>query len=491
MPAVCVKHQGLKQLAKGARIIKAPRIQCNNVTTFSINNAFEGTYQVSTHAGCICNEYRALHNRHLIDRLLPEYNPKYYRKCANLVLKEFHFEHVPPVGYYDIINNYSGAKRNAYLRAYDNIKTFNYLKSWAVINMFVKPDKYPTDACYDKAPRAIQFRRPMFNLIVARYLQPIEHWFYSQQSPNGFRFSAKGLNNVDRAILLRDIADTYQNPCFLLLDHSCFDSSITVEHLKSCHKFYSKLNRSARLQKVLRCQLRNHGFSKHGIEYVVEGTRMSGDYDTALGNTYVNYCVLRSWLKLNDVRGDIILDGDDSIVVIEARNKHRLDFEHFSKCGFTTKLEVVYSLNEVEFCQAKYLPTEPPRFARNPLRALSRYNVSVRCFHGSGWYRYLAGVGLGEMAVSVGVPILHEVGRKLASLSNRPLYDTETWYRSTMTGTQANITPEVRNAYYEAWNITPAQQELIESTYTPALRASVELLQSYLSLPCDAASATW
>lgn len=464
---------------------------CNNTTTFVVNNAFTGTYQAVTHAACVCNEMRALYNRHLIDRCLPEYDKYYYRGCFNSVLSEFHFSTLEPCSYYQIINRYHGSKKNAYMFAHQLITDYGYLRQWAAINMFVKPDKYPLQDAYDKAPRAIQYRRPAFNLMLARYLHPVEEWFYQQKSPTGFRFVAKGLNNVDRAILLKEVSESFQNPVYVLLDHSAFDSSITVDHIKSCHKFYNKLIKSRTMNKLLRSQLNNKGYSRHGIKYTIKGTRMSGDFDTALGNTLVNYAVLRSWLKLAGIRGEIILDGDDSIVVVERASLAKLDFNHFSRVGFSTKHSVVHDITEVEFCQGKYLPTNPPRFARNPLRALSRYNISVRNYHGPGWHRYLAGVGRGEMAVSSGVPILEAIGSKLANLSDKPLYDTESWYRSTTVGTVASITDEVRDAFCTAWGITPSQQINMESEYTPIIRAGPQLIQAYYSLSDNASQSTW
>lgn len=491
LPALCVSKQPLKVLAKGAKILSVPKLHCNNTTRFVVNNAYQGTYQVVTHAGCICNEIRALHNRHLIDRALPEYDKYFIRDCAKLVFQEFSFEILNPCSYWSIINSYVGRKRNTYMRAYEDIQTHGFLKSWAIVNMFVKPDKYPLAAAYDKAPRAIQYRRPAFNLILARYLHPVEKWLYEQLSPTGFRFIAKGLNNVDRAIELKRQSDSFSNPCYILLDHSAFDSSITQDHLKMCHKFYSKLIKSRTLQKLLRCQLVNKGYSRHGIKYKVTGTRMSGDFDTALGNCIVNYVALRSWLKMAKVRGEILLDGDDSIVTVERSNLARLDMGHFSKFGLTTKINVVHEITSVDFCQAIYLPSEPPRFARNPLRALSRYNISIRNYHGEGWFRYLAGIGLGEAAVSVGVPILEAIGHKLAALSTAPIFDTETWYKSNQSGTKVAITDEVRMHYYSAYGIAPEQQIAIESDYTPNLRSSSELLQEFLSLPHDATETTW
>jgi len=488
---MCVKHQALKQLSPNARILLGPRQRCTNNTTFVLNNAYPGTYQVHTHASCICNETRALFNRHLVDRSHIGFDKSYFQRMARKVMRELPVTDIPPCSYWNIINGYAGSKRNAYMRAYDNIKLHRFDKRWTYVKMFVKPDKYPEDACRDKAPRAIQYRSPEFNLLLARYLKPIEEEFYSMLSPGGFRFVAKGLNNVERAELLKSQSDTFNDPCYVLLDHSAFDSTINECHLRTTHKFYSKMNQSKFLQFLLHFQIHNKGFSKHGIKYNIKGTRMSGDYDTALGNSFVNYVCLRSWLRINNVRGEIILDGDDSILTIERANLDRMNFDHFAKCGFETKMEVVYSLSEVEFCQSKYLPTTPPRFSRNPVRALSRLNISLRDYHGSGWARYQAGVGRGEMAVNQGVPVLYAVGKKLASLHNRPIYDSDTAYKVQVTITDLPITDEVRIAYYNAWGITPTEQVKIESSYTPYIRARPsELIQAFLSLPSDATSVT-
>lgn len=492
MLAMCVYRQPLKQLSPNAQVILGPRQRCVNTTKFVVNNAFPGTYRVSTHASCICNETRALFNRHLIDRTHIPFEAPYFCRAARKVMRELDVKPVPPTTYTNIIRGYHGSKRAAYMRARDNIKLIGFDHRWTYVKMFVKPDKYPEANCADKAPRAIQYRSPEFNLLIGKYLKPIEEEFYQMLSPGGFRFVAKGLNNVQRAQLLHDQSSTFRDPCYILLDHSCFDSTINVTHLRETHKFYRKMNGSRELQRLLKYQINNKGFSKYGIKYKIKGTRMSGDYDTALGNSFVNYICLRSWLKMNQVRGEIILDGDDSIVTIERRDLGRLPFDHFSRCGFETKMEVVYDISEVEFCQSKYLPTEPPRFSRNPLRALSRLNISLRNYHGRGWRRYQAGVGLGEMATNQGVPVLYAVGEKLASLSNRPIFDSEVAYKVQVETTKLEITPAVRDAYYIAWGISPKQQELIEATYTPYLQARpTELLQCFLSLPDESAATAW
>lgn len=491
LDALCVKHLKLGKLSKHAQILVGPRQQCGNKTKFVVNNAFPGTYQVVTHAGCVCNEMRALHNRHLIDRSNIKTVAGYFSKMARKVGREFETPMVSPVGYWTIINGYTGPKRATYMRAYENIKDVGFDKRWTYVKMFVKPDKFPLDKAMSKPPRAIQYRTPEYNLLVGRYLKPIEEEFYKLKSPSGYRFVAKGLNNVQRAELLQTISADYDDPVYILLDHVAYDSSITKEHLRATHKFYRRFNKSRFLQQLLKYQLKNKGFTRHGIKYRVDGTRMSGDYDTALGNTYINYIVLRSWLRMCHVRGDIMLDGDDSVVVIERRNMHKLDYDHFQSCGFETTVTVASSIDEVEFCQSRFLPTNPPRFARDPIRALSRLNVSVKDYHGKGWLRYQAGIGMAEMAVNNGVPILYEVGYKLSLLSNSPIYDTEMHYKLQL-HQPLPIDDDVRQAFSRAFNIPPALQIKIESEFTPYLRSRpAELIQSYLSLPENATSTTW
>lgn len=489
MSALCVKHHQLKALSPNAQIFVGPRQLCVHSNTYTINNAITGTYQVVTHAGCVCNELVSLHNRHLVDRTVPEFDAAFFMKAARKVVRELHIPHVDPVSYHKVISAYSGAKRNAYLRALDNIQTYGFDKRWTYVKMFVKPDKFSADLGMTKPPRAIQYRSPEFNLLVARFLKPIEETFYNLQSPTGFRFVAKGLNNVERAELLRDVSSTYNNPVFVLVDHSAFDSTINETHLRATHKFYSKFNNNRNFLNLMKFQINNRGFSKHGIKYKVKGTRMSGDYDTALGNCFVNYVALRSWLRYSRVKGDIILDGDDSIIVVEKAQLQLLRRDHLRRCGFSSEIQVVEELTSVEFCQAKYLPTEPPRFARNPIRALSRLNISVKNYHGAGWARYQAGIGVCESMSNQGVPILYAIGQKLAALSKSPIFDTDQLYRieSVSTRLDAKVTDDVREAFYQAWGITPSEQRLIESEYTPALNvAASELLQAYFSLPSDA-----
>lgn len=364
------------------------------------------------------------------------------------------------MGSYGFCMDYTGGKRRVYLRAREMVKLYGFEKRFANISMFVKPDKYYHDDVANKAPRAIQFRSPMYNILVGCYLKPFEHAIYATELL-GARIIAKGLNNVDRARNIVQASQLFANPLYLLVDHSKFDSHIRTEMLKELHKLYVKQAGDEYLRYLLSFSIVNKGYTKAGIRYSVNGTRMSGDYDTGLGNTIINIAVLKAYL--GRVKHHMLVDGDDSVVIIEASDYASLKFNVFDKMGFKTEMQVVDQLVEVEFCQAKLLPVDPPRFARDYKRVFSKMQVSNKMYDCKTVPRYVAGLGLGELAASNGVPMVDPMARKIALLSDRPIF-TDDYHSRTYgeAGEALTITAEVRAAYCQAWGYSIAEQLAIE-----------------------------
>lgn len=265
----------------------------------------------------MCNELKALTNRHLVDRQYIPFDRNFYLKVARQTQK-FYPKNLDPCSYSEVINVYTGPKKQIYLRALKNLQLYGYKQRYSNISMFVKPDRYPSGDIANKDPRAIQYRDPEFNLMLSRYIKAFEHHCYTNLTygvVSNTRVIAKGLNNYQRAELIMEKAACFKNPVFILLDHSRFDSTINVEHLKATHRKYQKAFRSKSLQKLLNCQIHNKGRSKHGITYQTYGTRMSGDPDTGCGNSVVNADVLWAYFKYSKIlKYDFILDGDDSIL---------------------------------------------------------------------------------------------------------------------------------------------------------------------------------
>lgn len=338
---------------------------------------------------------------------------------------------VTPWSYENIVKGYSGAKRSVYERAMKNLQS-GFEKRWAVVRMFVKPDKHPLNEIFTKAPRAIQYRRPEFNLSLAKYLKPLEEVVYAVRDPiTNLRYFAKGRNLQERAA---DIIEHYEyfNDCIVLeADHAKFDSCVRVEHLKRIHNFYRKFFKSHTLRQLLRYQFRNKGFSSRGLRYRVKGTRMSGDFDTALGNSLLNFMVLCQALEncgLKKGEYSIYIDGDDSLIFMSRTNKIKL--LSFTEFGFETKWDVK-DLITAEFCKGHVIRCDPPILVRDPIRILSNLNVCLKSFDDTTWPELWYGKLVCEFWANQGVPYLHKYFATLASKApvnyRIPVEDERRW----------------------------------------------------------------
>ncbi|QKN22716.1 RNA-dependent RNA polymerase [Erysiphe necator associated tombus-like virus 1] len=429
----------------------------------NIVNELPLAYRVQTHNSCGCNELKALVKRHLVDRHI-RFDREFFRFHAKRFVRRFNgvwFERAP---FHEIIAGYDGAKKRRYKTAREQIKLGSRERAWASVQMFVKPDRYSEEDVYQKDPRAIQYRHPCFNLLMATYLKRFEHWYYQFEDEYG-AVVAKGKNNLDRAANIVDASKHFENPIFVLTDHSRFDSCVRVEHLKMCHRIYKNAVDDSGMTRLLAYQIHNRGFSKSGIRYKVTGTRMSGDFDTGLGNSIINHMVLTTVFR--KVKHHLLLDGDDSVLIMEKRDYGRVDMADFERLGFNTKVEVVERLSDVEFCRAKLLNLDPPRFARDPVRALSNMTVSFKTYPNAGVARYLAGLGVGEASASNGVPIIGPIAAKMASISDRPILDENIKYMYGAAGDPLAISDDARMLFEEAYGWTPAVQKIVEDSYRP------------------------
>lgn len=487
--AICLGRPEDLTVRKEAKLLAVPPVSegCDRDGLHLIMQN-EG-YQVATHTSCTCNELRALTERHLITRGTKFDLPYFRKQCFDV---EVPF--VEPIGKLEFIKHYSGAKRRSYANAYHTLQQVVSYDAISRIKMFVKPDKYPRGEIVSKAPRAIQYRAPEFNMLVGRFLKPYEEAYYSStNSPIGLRMIAKGMNNHQRAANIVEASTYFSNPVYLLLDHSKFDSCVNEYFLKWEHRQYNKQFKNGFLRFLLSKCIVNRCKSVNGVKYQVKGTRMSGDYATALGNCLVNHLLLSSWLK--NIKHHILLDGDDSVVICERDDLLSLmqTFGHFARMGFDTKCDIVYDINDVEFCRARLFPIDPPIFARPYERVLAHWNVANHHVDDSMLARHCAGLGLGELACNAGVPILGPLSRALANIlpkGKTPLLQDKYKYAYGEVIGDETVTDEARETYHQVFGITPEDQKIIESNFTPPRvddpRVYLNLLEHYESLQWQA-----
>lgn len=401
----CCAGTPLAPLRPGVRI-KVMQRTCEPTKLYIVNPQMLG-YRVRIHNSCTCNELVSLRNRHLIDRRLPEYDRNYMLSQFKAVSKSWAVA-VERISYQQVVDCYKGAKRRMYNFARMEVVKHGMRDTDHIVRMFIKPDKYD-DNIGEKSPRAIQYRNPRFNLVLASFLKPFEHEFYQIPSKNGFRVITKGLNPVEIASLFQEKMACFKNPVFLSCDHSKFDSSINLDHLKFEHAIYNRSYKHNLLRKTLAKQLVNVGFSRNGIRYKVKGTRMSGDYNTGLGNCLINRAVLESLLR--KVKHEIMLDGDDSVVIVERGSLSKINLLHFRRCGFTTEVKVTDEPQQVEYCKRRLCLSNPPIMVRNPVRALSNLAVTTYNYGALGFKKWAMGALECERLSNPGVPVYSNLPR--------------------------------------------------------------------------------
>lgn len=362
---------------------------------------------VHTHADCVCNEERALRGRHLVDTGARVGNLSGVASVLLRLAASLRQAGVERQSAQDYIDNYEGKKRELLIQARASLKERAIEPLDARVSMFLKDDKYVDEL---KEPRCIQYRSKRFHLYVGRFLHPIES-AVMEHLERGVRFCAKSRNSLGRAEDLYEMWSSYSDPVAVLLDHSKFDAHITVDHLRLEHWFYTSVVPDPRLKKVLRWQLMNKGRTKHGTKYEVQGTRMSGDVNTGLGNTVLNYAMLASWLECCGVDGRVYVDGDDSVVVLSSAELTKLDYGYWKTMGMETKVEYAYEFEHVEFCQCRPVLIAQPdtyRMVRSPVRVLTRAPWTVKKYDEVGYMRLIRTIGWCELASNGSVPVLQE-----------------------------------------------------------------------------------
>lgn len=446
----------------------------------------EGVYVPFAHHNCVHNQLTAIHNR--VCGAVPKPSQRGLRRLRRQAWRLLKFlPCVTPDDWYVLPQYYSGQKRAKYTRATDQVlQAGGTTRRDAGISMFVKMEKL-SPSKENPDPRAIQFRDPRFCVDVARFLKPVEHHLY-QMRGDGVEFPAsrligKGLNQVQRAELLRKKMARFSNPIVMSLDCSRFDMHVAKELLQIEHLVYLQMCPDDWFAQLLEWQLRNFGRSAQGVEYVAEGRRMSGDMNTALGNCLLMVLMVSAWLRGR--KYDMLDDGDDCLVILEADDEQwarETVGPTFLEFGHEIKIEnVATSIHDVTWCQSSVIEFAAGKFkfVRDWRKVLSTSLVGTKFFTSGGGRRKLVNtIGLAELVLNLGVPVLQEFA--LALLRNADtnqqldLSDTMSMYhrlgpelklfnlRQLERLSPQEVTDEARISFSRAFGLSPAEQVAIE-----------------------------
>lgn len=412
------------------------------------------------------------------------------------VLKKY-LPSTAPLTHQQFVESYKGRKKTIYENALKELHLGKCSpKEDAKVNVFIKHEKTDRTSKQDPVPRVISPRNPRYNIRVGRYLKPIEERiFKSLGKLFGHRTVMKGMDVRETARILRQKWDMFSDPVAIGLDASRFDQHVSVPALRYEHSIYldcfKQKKHKDRLKKLLDLQLRNEciGYAEDGIiSYTTEGTRMSGDMNTSLGNCVLMCSMIHAYLLHKGVKGQLANNGDDCVVFME-RNQLSLFsdglFDWFWDMGFNMAIEEpVDEFGKLEFCQCK------PVFdgclwvmCRNPISSIAKDSVLLKSGVNENFFRlWLNAIGEGGLSIAGGLPVFQSfyqmcvrngIGSYKAQGTGK-VVALETmehlpWFMREMglKGFEKSrpITPEARATFWESWGFTPDCQLALENYY--------------------------
>lgn len=434
----------------------------------------------------MCNEVVALNHRHQLDDGY-RYTSKIdlFKSVLYPILLEHQVGTIAPVSEDIIIKHATSSKRRLLEQAQASLRGRALNIRDSQVRMFLKDDKYHVPKV--GSPRCIQYRSKRYCLPLACYLKPIEDYAYSWVDCSGTNIFAKCRNLKQRGSDIHCKWQCFNNPIVISMDHSKFDCHVNKQLLAMEHAFYSALQPSETLKKLLRWQCINRGTTKNQTTYTTHYTRMSGDQNTGLGNSIINYAMTKYILDQIGIKYCLYIDGDDFLVLVEDYNRDLVDPKAYAQFGINTKLEsCVQQIELVEFCQTRPVYNgHSYTMVRNPIRMLERIQWGVGRFNRRYVTNYLTSVGQCCVSIGMGLPVEQYIGAKLASLGGKVVRTPITHCANKMPmrpGKAYVVEPsiEVRLSYELAWGISLREQLILETIdISTAVNVSPPALPQY------------
>lgn len=378
-----------------------------------------------------------------------------------------------------IVAMYTGAKRTVYHNAMQSLQITPVSRRDSYLQTFVKVEKTDFTHKEDPVPRIIQPRHPRYHLELARYLKPIEHDIYlAIDHIFGYPVVAKGKNAIERGKLLSNAWSSFVDPVAIAADAKRFDQHVSEPMLSWEHSIYNNIFCDNHLKLLLSWQKENKGYlncEDGTLQYQINGCRMSGDINTALGNVIIMCAMFQHYLR-DKPKSRYVNDGDDCVLIVERRDlDHFSDLVcHFSKFGFTMELdEPVTMLEHVDFCQCRpvYFP-QGYRMVRNFEPCLTKDLHTIKSIRTESDMRtQLKSIALCGISIANDCPVYGVFYRRMleenyhAREDRSPERDGKFWLSQRMPKLSSKVSPLTRASFCLAFGISPVEQIALEEYY--------------------------
>ena len=377
-------------------------------------------------------------------------------------------------------DSYVGSQRTRYQKAVDSLAFQPLSDDDTVVSTFVKCEKINFSRKKDPAPRVIQPRNPRFNASIGRFIKPLEHLIYKRlRKLYGMPCVAKGFDTFQTGAILYQKWQMFDNPCAISLDASRFDQHNSKDALKWTHKIYKLFCDDEEFSHHLNQLLYNRARAscKDGfVTYEVEGRRMSGDMDTALGNCLLMTAMTYSLCASLGIEHQVMDNGDDIVVIMDKSNEDAFKLqvnEFYRNLGFSMKVEdTVYVLEHIEFCQMHpVFDGLEWRMVRN-LTSLAKDLIC--CTNPQQVSTWLQAIGDGGISLTSGMPVyqefycfLRKFGHRKSKASSWKHFQDSGFSRLARLQRRepAPVSPQARLSFQEAFGVGISQQLSLESVY--------------------------
>lgn len=394
----------------------------------------------------------------------------------------------PVVSINDVVNSYSGPKREAYAKAAISLQQEAVNHRDASLMMFGKFEKQNLD----KANRGINPRSKRYNLELGRYLKFMEKPIYrSINEAYGARTAhtvIKGLNVADAAAVAHAKWKLFKRPVAVGLDAIKFDAHVSVPCLRYEHSFYKMIHgrrpfSQTMLKTLLNWQIVNTGvaYCDDGkLKFKIRGTRCSGDLNTSMGNCIIMCGLVYAYSASISVIVELMNNGDDCVVIMEEEDVEKFVAgvpEYFKRKGFRmTVEEPVREFEQIEFCQSHPVHNgERYVMVRNLSNCLQKDPMCLVPIQNSKalqqWYDAVGSCGL---SLTPGVPVLQEFYRTFKRSGapckegfKKTVFKNTSYYERVkgLTGSELSCSSVSRSSFYFAFGVLPEHQIAIEAYY--------------------------
>jgi len=449
------------------------------------NTGYADGYVPFMHAECACNELAGLVYRHLRPVPLPDTDSeifKVFTRYCKIFAKQASLRVDGPWTYQDVINHYSGKRRQAYESAFKSLIKDPIQPDDARVRMFIKGDKLDASVKGQRAyPRCIQYRGTRYCLELARYVKPLDYFLFNYRGPRrgvpASRMITKGLGRDKVGDLTFSKWSNFKKPIGVSIDFSKMDAHEATEVLDKIDGIYLGVHgNEAFLRTLLSWRKVNKCRSSNGLKYEVQGTRMSGDLDTSTGNCLIAMLALIAVLKVMGIRKwDAIIDGDDVVLIFEESDERFFDHTTMSSLylglGFEVEITNRYErMEDIIFCQSKFVEyaTDKWMLVQDYRKVLSGGLDSHRHYHSAGSEGVLKSIGECYHHLYKGIPVLGLFFKPLTLLNVKgaKIENTEVGLvmaRNAVAHKDENVTYGARLSFQRAFGLSVAEQLQLES----------------------------